>query len=637
MAFNALGLKDELVRGLTATGYTTPTPIQAQAIPIAITGADLIGCAQTGTGKTAAFVLPLLNRLSDHPVEGHHKRVVRALILTPTRELAVQVEDFIKTYGKFLKVKSLCVYGGVSISAQLDTLRRGVDIVIATPGRLLDHIDRRSIDLKHIEFLVLDEADRMFDMGFINDVRAIIDVTPQNRQTLLFSATMTSEVRKLAGSIMKDPQLVDIGGRRDPAASVTQHVYRVPKAHKPELLMHILNTAEMDNVLVFSRTKHGADKITTKLERAGVKAVAIHSNRTQSQRQRALDGFKRGQYKVLVATDIAARGIDVEGISHVINFDTPTHPEDYIHRIGRTGRAEATGDALTFVSSEEEDHMRDIERYMGKRLERKKYEGFTWVAPEEAKQAPRSATEPRPSAEPRPFSDPRARQSAPPRSREHEEDMDRQPESNNTPALERPQQGRGRGSRPQGTNAGRPATRGRRSDGPSSGGRRESGQGFGGPRGPRREGAPTYGESRGPRREGAPGAGGPRGPRREGAGSAGPGGFRRSGPGSDRPAGRSGRPQGPGDSRRGPGGPAAPRGRSGDRRRPEPTRDAGQGQESSSLRFYASKGKPVRKDVSVSKFTGALFNNDDAGFVHPLSAAAKKNKTFSWNPFKRKK
>ena len=353
MSFSKLGLADELVQGILATGYTAPTAIQERAIPLAVAGRDIIGCAQTGTGKTAAFALPMLNHfIKERPhTKGH---LTRGLVLTPTRELARQGEEFTAAYGRFAGLQSIAIFGGVNMENQIRRLRRGVDIVFATPGRLLDHINRRTIDLSHVEILVLDEADRMFDMGFIDDVRKIISKIPAKRQTLLFSATMSKEVRGLVASIQDKPELIEIGVQRRPVETVKQVFYSSPQESKMDLLFHILKTEEMDSILIFSRTKHGADKISNKLERSGVKAVAIHSNRTQAQRQRALAGFKQGQYKVMVATDIAARGIDVEGISHVVNFDTPTFAEDYIHRIGRTGRASATGDAITFVPTQEQ-------------------------------------------------------------------------------------------------------------------------------------------------------------------------------------------------------------------------------------------------------------------------------------------
>jgi ATP-dependent RNA helicase RhlE len=378
MPFSKLGLADELVQGILATGYTAPTAIQERAIPLAVAGRDIIGCAQTGTGKTAAFALPMLNHfIKERPqMKGH---VTRGLVLTPTRELAQQGEEFTAGYGRFAGLQSIAIFGGVNMENQIRRLRRGVDIVFATPGRLLDHISRRTIDLSHVEILVLDEADRMFDMGFIDDVRKIIAKIPAKRQTMLFSATMSKEVRGLVASIQDKPEYIEIGVQRRPVETVKQHFYSSPQELKIDLLFHILKTEEMDSILVFSRTKHGADKISNRLERSGIKAVAIHSNRTQAQRQRALAGFKQGQYKVMVATDIAARGIDVEGISHVVNFDTPTFAEDYIHRIGRTGRASATGDAITFVSTQEQKYLKSIERFTDRRFELKRYPGFDYA------------------------------------------------------------------------------------------------------------------------------------------------------------------------------------------------------------------------------------------------------------------
>jgi ATP-dependent RNA helicase RhlE len=377
MPFKSFGLKDPLVQGILATGFTAPTEIQSQAIPAAIAGKDIIGCAQTGTGKTAAFVLPILNRLShESPPK---RKLVRALILTPTRELAVQIERAIRDYGRFLHLRTLAVYGGVNIHAQLNALHQGVDIVVATPGRLLDHMQRRTIDLRHVEILVLDEADRMFDMGFIRDVQRIIAAVPSHRQTMLFSATVTPEISNLAAGVQKSPIMIQIGIPRNPIETITQHIYMVEKERKIGLLLHLLQNQLLSSVLVFSRTKHGADKINRHLERAGIESVAIHSNRTQSQRQRALDGFKNGEFRVMVATDIAARGIDVTGISHVINFDVPSIPEDYIHRIGRTGRAEARGDAITFVSRDENKQLRLIERFIGRNFTPVECPGFTYI------------------------------------------------------------------------------------------------------------------------------------------------------------------------------------------------------------------------------------------------------------------
>jgi len=377
MSFTNFGLSDPLVRGILATGYTAPTEIQSQAIPAAVSGRDVIGCAQTGTGKTAAFVLPILDRLSHE--QAAKKRVPRSLILTPTRELALQIENAIGGYGRFVDIRTLAVYGGVNIKGQLKSLKRGVDIVVATPGRLMDHMQRGTIDLKHVEVLVLDEADRMLDMGFINDVRRIVRVLPRKRQTMLFSATISKEVKSLAAEMQKSPEMIQIGRPRNPIETITQHIYPVRKEQKMDLLIHMLGNSQMYSVLVFSRTKHGADKINRRLKRAGIVSVAIHSGRTQGQRLQAMDGFKSGKFQVMVATDIAARGINIEGISHVINFDVPAFAEDYVHRIGRTGRATALGDAITFVSYDEQKYLRKIENFIGRELESETYEGFTYT------------------------------------------------------------------------------------------------------------------------------------------------------------------------------------------------------------------------------------------------------------------
>ncbi len=386
MPFTQFGLSDPLVRGILAVNYTAPTEIQSQVIPSAIAGHDIIGCAQTGTGKTAAFVLPILNRL------GHEKpprrKHVRALIITPTRELAAQIEKAILRYGRYLDIKTLAVYGGVKINKQLKSLGRGVDIVVATPGRLIDHIQRKSIDLRQIEVLVLDEADRMLDMGFINDVRKIVARLPKKRQTLFFSATISPEIKSLAADMLKSPKTIQIGRPYNPIETITQHIYPVRKEQKMELLLHLLDTMQMYSVLIFSRTKHGADRINRRLKAAGYVSVAIHSGRTQGQRLQAMDGFKSGKYQVMVATDIAARGIDISGISHVINYDVPAYAEDYIHRIGRTGRAEATGDAITFASREEDKYIRKIEQFIGRDFEPKICEDFNYTKPSMPKPQP---------------------------------------------------------------------------------------------------------------------------------------------------------------------------------------------------------------------------------------------------------
>ncbi len=392
MPFKTFGLSDPLVQGILATGYTAPTEIQSQAIPIAVDGRDIIGCAQTGTGKTAAFVLPILNRLG-HEKAGR-KKGIRSLILTPTRELAVQIEQSILGYGRFLSLRTLAIYGGVSIEKQLSTLRHGIDIVVATPGRLLDHMQRGSISFKAIEVLVLDEADRMLDMGFIKDVRRIVAALPTERQTMLFSATISPEIKSLSAGMQKSPKMIQIGRPQNPVEAITQHVYPVEKQQKIDLLLHMLKNDPMYSVLVFSRTKHGADKIKRRLERAGIISVAIHSGRSQNQRQQALDGFKSGKYQVMVATDIAARGIDVSGISHVINFDVPAFAEDYVHRIGRTGRAAATGDAITFVSQDERKYLQQIEKFIGRKFSPKDCPEFTYVRSEATPAEPKSAPPP---------------------------------------------------------------------------------------------------------------------------------------------------------------------------------------------------------------------------------------------------
>ena len=379
MPFKTFGLSDPLVRGILAVGYTAPTEIQSQVIPAAIAGKDIIGCAQTGTGKTAAFVLPILNRLSHEKAAA--KKLIKSLIITPTRELAVQIEKAIRGYGRFLNVSTLAIYGGVNINSQFNALRRGVDIVIATPGRLMDHMQRGTVDLRHIEVLVLDEADRMLDMGFINDVRKIVDTLPKKRQTMFLSATVTPEIQALAAGMLKSPEMIQIGRPRNPIETITQHIYPVRKEQKMELLLHLLGASQMYSVLVFSRTKHGADKINRRLKAAGVISVAIHSDRTQGQRLLAMDGFRSGKYQVMVATDIAARGINITGISHVINYDVPTYAEDYIHRIGRTGRAEATGDAITFVSGEEYSSLHKIEKFIGREFKPEKCKDFAYVKP----------------------------------------------------------------------------------------------------------------------------------------------------------------------------------------------------------------------------------------------------------------
>ncbi len=376
MSFATIGISENLVQGVKKTGYETPTEIQLQSIPAAVDGRDIFGSAQTGTGKTAAFVLPMLHRISQKQ-NGHRSRpCLRGLIITPTRELAVQIEQSIRTYGYYLKLRSLAVYGGVNIKNQIKALRNGVDIVAATPGRLLDHLQRKTIDLGSVEILVVDEADRMFDMGFIDDVRRIIRSIPENRQTMLFSATISDEVRALARKVQKSPQMVQVGPVNNPVETVSHRAYKVEHDMKQKFLLHLLNTSAMTSVLVFSRTKRRADRIAKRLLREDISAVAMHSDRTQAQREKALGGFKNGRFRVMVATDIAARGIDVTGISHVINYDLPGSAEDYVHRIGRTGRALAAGEAITFVARDEEKSLVRIERVIKCKLNLRRHSDF---------------------------------------------------------------------------------------------------------------------------------------------------------------------------------------------------------------------------------------------------------------------
>jgi ATP-dependent RNA helicase RhlE len=377
-SFDSLGLKAELLRAVTEQGYTEPTPIQAQAIPVVLAGKDLLGAAQTGTGKTAGFTLPLLQLLSSRANGSHSpaRHPVRALVITPTRELAAQVEESVRTYGKYISLKSALVYGGVGMQPQVDALRRGVDILVATPGRLLDHVQQRTVDLRQVEILVLDEADRMLDMGFIHDIRKILALLPAKRQNLLFSATFPDEIRKLASAFMHSPVTVEVARRNTPAELVAQVAHPVDSARKRELLAHLVKSNDWKQVLVFVRTKHGANRLAQQLTREGVHSDAIHGNKAQNARTRALNEFKDGRTRVLVATDIAARGLDIEALPHVVNYDLPHVAEDYVHRIGRTGRAGAEGEAVSFVSAEERPLMAAIERLMKRQVELKTIAGF---------------------------------------------------------------------------------------------------------------------------------------------------------------------------------------------------------------------------------------------------------------------
>ena len=368
MSFEKLNLIEPISRALKAEGYTTPTPIQEQSIPILLERKDLLGCAQTGTGKTAAFAIPILQLLHQDELYVKGPQGIKALILTPTRELAIQVSDSFKAYGKNLKLRHTVIFGGVPQHAQTQALRAGVDILVATPGRLLDLMNQRFVKLDQLKFLVLDEADRMLDMGFIHDVKKIIAKVPAQRQTIFFSATMPAEISKLADSILTTPHRVSVAPPSSTAETVQQKVYFVEKNDKRKLLHHLLEDKSIKNVLIFTRTKHGADRVVKDLSKSGIRSEAIHGNKSQNQRQRALTNFKSGQTRVLVATDIAARGIDVDNLSHVINYELPNVPETYVHRIGRTGRAGASGISISFCDAEEREYLQDIQQLIGKNI-----------------------------------------------------------------------------------------------------------------------------------------------------------------------------------------------------------------------------------------------------------------------------
>jgi ATP-dependent RNA helicase RhlE len=373
--FDQFGLDQRIMRGVRAANYTTPTPIQSAAIPPALAGNDLIGTAQTGTGKTAAFVLPILQRLLDTP-----RGRTRALIVTPTRELAEQINDTIRAMGQGTGLRSATIYGGVPMAPQERALRDGVEILVACPGRLLDHINRGTARLGHVEVLVLDEADRMFDMGFLPDVRRILSHVPAQRQTLLFSATFPPEIEQLASQALRKPQRIAVGLAR-PATTVSHGLYPVPQHLKTGLTLELLKQTDTRSVLIFTRTRHRASRLAAQLDRAGYRVASLHSDRSQNQRQAALDGFRAGAFQIMVATDIAARGIDVETISHVINYDIPDTTDAYIHRIGRTGRAEREGDAFTLITSEDDAAVRAIERTLGHAIARRRLDGFDYNAP----------------------------------------------------------------------------------------------------------------------------------------------------------------------------------------------------------------------------------------------------------------
>ncbi|MDY4388152.1 ATP-dependent RNA helicase RhlE [Pectobacterium aroidearum] len=378
MSFDSLGLSADILRAIDEQGYRDPTPVQRQAIPVVLEGRDLMASAQTGTGKTAGFTLPLLQLLNSREAQnkGKGRRPVRALILTPTRELAAQIDENVKAYSKYLRLRSLVVFGGVSINPQMMKLRGGVDILVATPGRLLDLEHQNAVDLSQIEILVLDEADRMLDMGFIHDIRRVLAKLPAKRQNLLFSATFSDEIKALANKLLTNPASVEVVRRNTPSELVTQHVHFVDKRRKRELLSQLIGENNWQQVLVFTRTKHGANHLAELLEKDGITAAAIHGNKSQGARTRALANFKDGSIRVLVATDIAARGLDIDQLPHVVNYELPNVPEDYVHRIGRTGRAEATGEALSLVCVDEHKLLRDIERLLKREIPRIAIEGY---------------------------------------------------------------------------------------------------------------------------------------------------------------------------------------------------------------------------------------------------------------------
>ena len=389
MKFQDLGLAEPLLRAVHEYGYDTPTPIQAQAIPMVLTGGDLLAGAQTGTGKTAGFVLPMLQRLSLNapprdegpqggPLRGPRGKIpIRALILTPTRELAAQVEESVRIYGKYMtKLSSMVIFGGVGMQPQIDRLKRGVDILVATPGRLLDHAGQRTLDLSQVEILVLDEADRMLDMGFLPDVKKVLALLPQKKQSLLFSATFSDEIKNLADRLLNNPGLIEVARRNQTADLIEQKVHPVSRDAKKDVLVHLIKKNDWDQVLVFTRMKHGANRLAEHLEKSGISAMAIHGNKSQSARTKALAEFKHGDLEVLVATDIAARGIDIDQLPHVVNYELPNVPEDYVHRIGRTGRAGTPGEAISLVCVDEEGFLRDIERLIKRAIPREVVPGF---------------------------------------------------------------------------------------------------------------------------------------------------------------------------------------------------------------------------------------------------------------------
>ncbi|TAK86893.1 MAG: DEAD/DEAH box helicase [Aquabacterium sp.] len=378
MSFASLGLAEPLLRAVAEAGYVAPTPIQLQAIPAVLTGGDLLAGAQTGTGKTAGFTLPLLHRLAAAPaaLDKSGRRAIRALILTPTRELAAQVEESVRFYGKYLPLRSMVMFGGVGMVPQIEALQRGVDILVATPGRLLDHHQQRNLDLSQVQYFVLDEADRMLDMGFIHDIRRVLAILPPQKQSLLFSATFSDDIKALAERLLNRPQVIEVARRNATADTIDQFVYPVDRDRKKDLLVHLIDSKQWNQVLVFTRMKHAANRLAEHLNKHGITAMAIHGNKSQGARTRALSDFKSGDLRVLVATDIAARGIDIDQLPHVVNYELPNVPEDYVHRIGRTGRAGAEGEALSLVCVDEEGFLASIEKMIKRTLPRVTVQGY---------------------------------------------------------------------------------------------------------------------------------------------------------------------------------------------------------------------------------------------------------------------
>ena len=391
MSFDTLGLSAELLRAVAAQGYTSPTPIQEKAIPEILGGRDILAGAQTGTGKTAAFTLPMLQLLAGRSAPSRHPR---ALVLTPTRELAAQVEESVRTYGANLRLRATAIFGGVGMQPQVERLHRGVDVVVATPGRLLDHARQRTLDLSQIEILVLDEADRMLDMGFIHDIRKVLALLPRDRQNLLFSATYSDDIKRLADGLLHAPVLVEVARRNTAAEKVNQVAHPVEKGRKRELLSHLIRAGDWEQVLVFTRTKHGANRLSDQLAKDGISAAAIHGNKSQTARTRALADFKRGTIRALVATDIAARGLDIDRLPHVVNYELPNVPEDYVHRIGRTGRAGAEGTALSLICDDELKLLADIQRLLRRDIPLQPVHGFVPTPAAQPPAAPITARQP---------------------------------------------------------------------------------------------------------------------------------------------------------------------------------------------------------------------------------------------------